>query len=225
MMEDNLFSLYNGINELYIGLMMAKVLPAPDFTIKKPVVFYGSSITHGACASRPGNTYPSCICRWLDANLINLGFGGGAKGELEMAEIISSIDMSAMVMEYDHNASSVEYLAATHEAFFKHIRQARPDLPIVLLSRPDFDLNPGPAETRPRREVIYNTYINAVNSGDRNVYFIDGESFFGTDNKDMCTVDNTHPNDLGFYRMAKVIYPVLKKILVPRCDEDTGSIG
>jgi len=208
------FPLYNGVNKLHIGLEEgATILPAPDYLLNKPVVFYGSSITQGAYASRPGNTYPACVCRWLDANFINLGFGGGAKGEIEMAEIISSIDMSALVMDYDHNAPDVEYLAATHELFFKHIRQAKPELPVIFLSRPDFDLNPGPGENMLRREIIYTTYRNAVNSGDKNVYFIDGETLFGTDNRDMCTVDTTHPNDLGFLRMAKVIYPVLSKAL------------
>jgi hypothetical protein len=78
------------------------------------------------------------------------------------------------------------------------------------MTKPDFDYDPQNAE---RRAVIYNTYFNAKNSGDSNVYFIDGESFFGDVDRHACTCDCCHPNDLGFYRMAQVIEPVIKSIL------------
>ena len=67
-----------------------------------------------------------------------------------------------------------------------------------------------------RREVIRRTFINAVAVGDRNVYFLDGEKFFGEEDRELCTIDTVHPNDLGFYRMAKTILPVMKKILEER---------
>lgn len=114
--------------------------PTP-YSIEKPIVFYGSSITQGGCASRPGNSYTHIICRWLDANMVNLGFSGNAKGEPEMAELISQIDMGALVMDYDHNAPDAEYLLNTHENFFKIIRSNHPYLPVIFVSKPDFDKN------------------------------------------------------------------------------------
>jgi len=207
------FPLYNGVKQLLIGLAEHSALNrAPEYSIQKPVVFYGSSITQGGCASRPGNSYPNIISRWLDADIYNLGFSGSAKGEPEMANYIAGLDMSAFVMDYDHNAPNVEFLASTHEAFFKIIREARPCLLVVIISKPDFDS--GIEINKKRREVIYSTYKKAVASGDSYVHFIDGETLFGKENRDSCTVDGCHPNDLGFMRMAEVIHPVIKRALM-----------
>jgi len=207
------FPLYNGVKGLKIGLKPNSALkPAPPYSISKPIVFYGSSITQGGCASRPGNAYPNIISRKLDADIYCLGFSGNAKGEPEMADFISGLDMSLFVMDYDHNAPTAEHLANTHEPFFKVIRSKNPELPVVFVSKPDFDSDV--EGNRIRRDIIYRTYKNAVDAGDKNVYFIDGESLFGSDNRDSCTVDGCHPNDLGFIRMAETIGSVIKKILL-----------
>lgn len=206
------FPLYNGVKSLQLGIKEGCSLEmAEPYAVSRPVVFYGSSITQGGCASRTGNAYHNIISRWLDADIYNLGFSGNAMGEPEMAEYISFIDMSALVMDYDHNAPTVEHLAETHEPFFRHIRAKRPDLPVIFISKPDFDSDV--AGNNVRREVILKTYRNAVSAGDKNVYYIDGEQLFGTEDRDSCTVDGCHPNDLGFMRMAQVILPVLKKAL------------
>lgn len=204
--------LYNGVQELKIGLLPGSKIEKPTpYTIEKPVVFYGSSITQGGCASRPGNSYTHTLCRWLDTNMVNLGFSGSAKGEPEMAELISKIDMSAFVMDYDHNAPDAKHLQDTHEIFFRIIRDNNPELPVIFVSKPDFDANA--LASAERRNVICSTYENAVKSGDRNVYFVDGEILFGQNDRDACTVDGCHPNDLGFMRMAENIYPALKRAL------------
>jgi lysophospholipase L1-like esterase len=184
--------------------------PTP-YTLEVPMVFYGSSITEGGCASRPANAYTALLSRWLDADYINLGFSGAAKGELELATYIAGLEMSVLVIDYDHNAPNVEHLEQTHELFFKEIRKIRPNLPILFLTKPDFDSNPG--DSAKRREVIYKTYENARLSGDELVYFIDGETYFGKTNRESCTIEGCHPNDLGFMRMAETIYPVVKQII------------
>lgn len=204
--------LYNGVKKLEIGLLSGTKLEKPsDYSIENPIVFYGSSITQGGCASRPGNSYTHIICRWLNANMVNLGFSGSAKGEPEMAELISRIEMSAFVMDYDHNAPDIEHLKKTHENFFKTIRKAQAHLPVVIVSMPDFDKTPDESEAR--RAIIYETYKNAINRDDKNVYFVDGQTLFGSENRDACTVDGCHPNDLGFMRMAENMYPIIKQAL------------
>ena len=175
-----------------------------------PMLYYGSSITEGGCCCRVTNAYNAIISQHLDIDYYNLGFSGGAKGELEIADYINTIPMSIFVYDYDHNAPNVEHLENTHEVFFKRIREKNPELPVVILTKPDFDYDPQGAE---RRAVIYKTYENAVNSGDNNVYFIDGQTFFGDKDRHFCTCDCCHPNDLGFYRMAEKIEPVIKQIL------------
>ena len=136
-----------------------------------------------------------------------------------MADYITTIEKSVFVMDYDHNSPSEEHLAATHEPFFRRIREREPELPIVILTRPDFDFH---AECAPRREIIRATYEHAKAAGDENVYFLDGFILLaaagvitgaGDEDRDACTNDCTHPNDLGMYRMAKVIEPVLRGIL------------
>ena len=98
-----------------------------------------------------------------------------------------------------------------HEAFFKIVREKNPELPVIFVTKPDY--NSDVRENSKRREVVLKTYKNAVKAGDKNVYYIDGETLFGIEDRDSCTVDGCHPNDLGFMRMAQVICPVLKKAL------------
>ncbi len=198
--------IYNGVRRLVVGLDPgAEIGPPTPFSLEKPLLFYGSSITHGGCASRPGNTYPHILARWLDANLVNLGFSGSARGEPAVARLIGTVDMSVFVMDYDHNAPTAEHLEQTHEPFFRIVRNSRPDLPIVIVSSPSINANP--SRWKGRREIIRGTYENALKRGDEKVWFVDGETLFGSTDRDACTVDGVHPNDLGFLRMAKAIRP------------------
>ena len=202
--------LYSDVCELYIGLASDAKIHAPTpYRVEKPVVYYGSSVTQGGCASRPGTAYQSFISRELDTDFINLGFSGNAMAEEEMYNYIKTLDMSAFVMDYDYNSPSIEHLTSTHEKMFLAIREAQPNLPIVILSAPIAVLN---EEYTVRREIIKTTYTNALARGDKNVHFIDGPTLMaicGTDG----TVDNVHPTDLGFFSMAKAIIDVLKEIL------------
>ena len=202
--------LYTGVKELFIGVDENSALkPAPEYTYNKPVVFYGSSITNGACASRPGLAYPARISRMLDTDYVNLGFGGLCKAEQAMTDYIAGLDMSVFVLDYDYNAPNADYLEKTHEKAFLTVREKNPALPIVMISCPRADLA---GEWGKRLEIIKRTYENAVAAGDKNVYMINGSEFFTEINYDY-TADGVHPTDLGFDIMAKAICPVLKKIL------------
>lgn len=183
--------------------------PTP-YKYGKPVLFYGSSITEGGCCCNVTNAYNAILSNRLDFDYYNFGFSGSAKGEPEMAEYISKMDISAFVYDYDHNAPTVEHLAATHEPFFRIIRRAKPDIPILMMTRPQEIYG---EDEKARREVVRKTYQNALDSGDQNVYFIDGETFYGVKERHLCSIDVIHPNDLGFHRMADVIEPVLKTML------------
>ncbi len=202
--------LYNGVKKMRIALSPDAKVDAPTpFAVTKPVAFYGSSITQGGCASRTGNSYSAMICRWLDAPLLNFGFSGSACGEAEMARQIASLDLSVLVMDYDHNAPTAEHLQKTHEPFFKIVREAHPDLPVVFASACDYDTMP--ERFYKNRDIIHDTYENARKSGDKNVYFVDGATLFGHHEREACTVDGCHPNDLGFYRMACGMLPAIKQ--------------
>lgn len=205
------FPCYGGVSELIIGISPeARLCEAAEYKITKPIIYYGSSITQGGCATRPGLTYQELISRRFDADYFNLGFSGKALAEDKMADFINSYiaekGASAFCYDYDYNAPNVEYLQKTHERFFLKIREKNPDLPIIMLSKHDC----WAPESAKRRDIIETTYKNAVSSGDKNVYFIDGADLltFGD-----ATVDGCHPNDFGFYLMAKRIGDELEKIL------------
>lgn len=204
------FPTYSWVYELNIGIEEDASLEAPKpYAYDKPIVYYGSSITQGGCSSRPGMTYEAIITRRFNVEHINLGFSGCAKGETAMAEYISSLDMLAFVYDYDHNAPNADHLKATHEPMFKIIRAANPDLPIIFLTAPIFYPNQNWSE---RTEIIRTTYQNAMDAGDKNVYFIDGPTLMALAQNEG-TVDNCHPNDLGFASMAKAVGDVLETIL------------
>ena len=206
------FPLYNEVSDLYIGLQVAAILKkGDDYKYKIPVLYYGSSITQGGCASRPGNSYPSIISRMLNCDYINLGFSGSARAEDEIVDYMSLLNISVFVCDYDHNAPDIEHLTDTHEKMYKKFRKKSRQLPIILVSKPDFDADV--LANIERRNVIYTTFINAINSGDKNVYYIDGQSLFKDEGRDSCTVDGCHPNDLGFMRMAETIGHVVKKVI------------
>lgn len=204
------FPLYNPVEELYIGLKEASVVEAPDKYInRKPIVFYGSSITQGGCASHPGNCYQNFLSRALNMDYTCLGFSGSAKAEKEIAEYMAELDMLAFVSDYDHNAPDTEHLKKTHFELYRIIREKNPELPYIMISHPD----KAPSDPTVRRKIIMESYIKALASGDKNVYYIDGDSLFAGNEYDTCTVEGCHPNDLGFYRMAQGMLPVLKEIL------------
>lgn len=199
------------ISDVWIEIEDGARIEAPTpYKYSKPMLYYGSSITEGAHATRPSNAYTALVSSHLDIDYYNFGFSGSAKGHLDFAEYICKQDISIFVLDYDHNAPDTKYLEKTHESFFKYIRERKPELPIIITTSPDFDY----AEDKAlRREIIRKTYTNAVNSADKNVYFVDGETFFGTVDRHSCTSDTTHPNDLGHYRMAQVLEPVIKGVL------------
>lgn len=201
--------LYNRIFKVYIGLQEGSRLEqGGSYHNELPVVFYGSSITQGAFASRPGNSYQNFLSRALDMNYVNLGFSGNCKGDPEMVDYMAQLPMCCFVCDYDHNAPTAEHLEQTHFEVYRRIREKNPELPFVMVSRPDYRSN------QPKnRAIIMESYRKALGAGDQNVYFLDGSAFFTGQERDACTFDGVHPNDLGLYRMAQGMVYLLRNIL------------
>ncbi len=208
------FPLYNAVNKVFVGISeTARLEKGDEYKVKKPVVFYGSSITQGGCVSRPGNLYCSVLSRWYDFDYIDLGFSGSAKGEDAMAEYIAGLDMSIFVYDYDHNANTVLDLKNTHYKMYKTIRDAHPDIPIIMASRPSIETH-NSAEVAERINVIEETLKRAKAEGDTNIYFVNGtEKMFRRYDEDMMTVDGCHPNDFGSFCMAEAFGDVIKELI------------
>lgn len=205
------FPLYNDVNDIFVGIeKTAKLMAGDGYTNKKTVVYYGSSITQGGCASRPGNCYSHILSRRFDNDFYNMGFSGNAKGEEKIAEYIADMDMDIFVYDYDYNAQTPEHLLKTHEKMYKIIRNKKPQIPIIILSAPKYYCDAGFNE---RREIVRKTYNNSLNNGDKNVWFIEGNKIFDILGGDSCTVDGCHPNDLGFMCMAEAVGEIMKKVI------------
>ena len=175
------------------------------------MLFYGSSITQGGCACRTSTCYTALVSRWLDVDHINLGFSGNALGEPFMARYIASLPLAALVLDYDHNAPDAAHLIQTHGPFFDIIRACQPQLPILMMSRPDFVATD--PEMQARRNAVRATFDRARAAGDQKVWFLDGETLLEGRDRACCTVDGCHPNDLGFMRMALKVEPFLREML------------
>ena len=200
--------LYTELDRLYIGLQKDAVLKeGMPYSNEKPIVYYGSSITMGGCASRAGMSYQNIISREFNYDYVNLGFSGSALAEDEMIGYIKNLDMHAFVLDYDHNAPTLEHLEKTHEKMFKAIREAQPELPIIILGRPQYKLV---GDDIKRKDIIERTYNNAIAKGDKNVYYLSSAKL-----TEFCkgegTVDGVHQTDFGFASMAKALGEVLRE--------------
>ncbi len=204
------FPLYNDVDSLVVALEKGSdVAPFNPYKAVLPVVYYGSSITQGGCASRPDNSYQALISKHTDVDFLNFGFSGNAKGEQIMAEFLSKIPASLFVMDYDHNAPDAEWLKRTHYNFYKKYRENNATTPILFVSRPDYKHAPDGEE---RLKIIKSTFKRAKKEGDEKVWFLNGKSFYDFKYGEDCEVDGTHPNNLGFYRMAEKLLKKLKEI-------------
>jgi lysophospholipase L1-like esterase len=210
--------LYQGVKELWIGTAPGSaVTDFGGYASYKKVLLYGTSILHGACASRPGMAYPNQLSRKFPLEFVSLGFSGNAQGEPELAHLISQIENPALlILDYEANTPSTERLAASLPEFIRIYRAVHPDVPILVISqirlaREAFD--EGMVQRREeRRELQRSTVERLIHEGDFNLHFCDGSELLGPDYQE-CTADGIHPSDLGYKHIAEGLKPVVAKLL------------
>lgn len=210
-------SLYDGVTSLAVGVDSLSEINQPAVDLpkrEKPIVFYGTSILQGGCASRPGMAHTNILERKLNRECINLGFSGNALLDLEIADVIAGVDASIFVLDFLPNAT-VEQMNERAEKFYSIIREKHPDTPILFIEDPIFTHSP--FDTRIAKEIKdKNETINAIfqalkNRGEKNIYFLSSKDIIGHDGE--ATVDGIHFTDLGFMRYAEVLYPMLTTLL------------
>ena len=209
--------LYNGVTSVEIGIPDSASLSKAGHWgpgERKPVVFYGTSITQGGCASRPGMVYTAILGRWLNYPVINLGFSGNGRMEPEMADLHAELDPSVYVLDCLPNMTPEE-TAVRIEPFVRVLRGKHPATPIVLAEdrsyTNSFLVTANRIRNKEGRKALRQIYSRLKAAGDENLYYIDGEMQLGDDNEG--SVDGSHPTDLGFMRQAEVFYRVLAPIL------------
>ncbi|OGV50571.1 MAG: hypothetical protein A2X49_12250 [Lentisphaerae bacterium GWF2_52_8] len=206
------FPLYNGVNKFAIGLDAGCAIEAPAaWSDKRKIAVYGSSITQGGCASRPGMAYTNILSRDLKMPVYNYGFSGSGRGEPIVAKCLAEIqDVSLFILDYEANCHQPGGLETTLPVFIDILRVKHPVTPILVVSRINYSVND--ERLSERREIQHNEVKRRHAAGDKNIYFLDGDCLLERD-YDECTVDGVHPNDLGFYRMAKNMAPTIRKIV------------
>lgn len=185
--------------------------PAP-YALPKPIVYYGTSITQGGCASTPGTSYQSFVSRWTNTDFVNLGFSGNGFGEAQLATAVSEIDACCYVIDFWGNVGAVEY-GQRLPGFVGPIRENHPKTPILVVSpfyyaNENID-NSHHAQQRKDSAAFVKEHQK---QGDKNIYFMDGLKMISKE-QTYGEVDGAHATSLGFYFMAKGLTPVLKKIL------------
>ena len=207
-------SLYAPVKVLAIGVdEAARIAPARPFAVAKPVVFYGTSITQGGCASRPGMSYQAILGRKLNLDHVNLGFSGNGKGEPDVAKAVAEIDASCFVLDFSQNNKDVDALAQVYKPFLETLRAAHPRVPIVSIT-PIYAASErsGRARLELMRAHIRRVVSERIGAGDTLLQLVEGTDLLGPDRGDGL-VDGTHPNDLGFQWMAEGLEPRLRKVL------------
>jgi len=191
--------------------------PGP-FAVRKPVVFYGTSITQGGCASRSGMSYQAILSRELLLDYVNLGFSGNGKGEQELAAAMAEIDASCYVVDFAQNSGTPAAMKKAYAPFLATLRDKRPSVPIICIT-PIFatseSFSPG-AEQRNNemRQIVRDAVAQRREAGDSSIGLVEGTRLLGPDDRDGL-VDGTHPNDLGFQCMADGIGHAIFETLKP----------
>ena len=207
--------LYDGVTKLEIGIdnnaLINKASPNPV----KPIVFYGTSITQGGCASRPGMAHTNIISRKLDVDCINYGFSGNGRMEMPIVELISDIDASFYVIECLQNMDS-EQVRERVRPLVDMIRTKHPLTPIVLVENMMYTTAflDQTIETTliQENEALKNEFDKIIKRGTPNIFYIKDNKDFLSDNEG--TVDGVHLTDLGFLRYADYLIENFKKKLI-----------
>lgn len=209
--------LYDGINSLSIGIDSLSYISQPlvnNPTREKPIVFYGTSILQGGCASRPGMAHTNIISRRLNKEIINLGFSGNAFLDLEIASVMAHVNAGAFILDFIPN-TSVDLIEERAERFYQILRDKHPQTPILFIEDPIFPhtrFDQRVAEEVVRKNKALQTLFQSLKiKGERNIYFLSSEDILGQDGE--ATVDGIHFTDLGFMRYADILCPVIKKMI------------
>ena len=206
--------LYNGVNSLEIGVEPNSLFNPISPRKEKPVLFYGTSIMQGACASRPGMAIPAILGRRFNRPTINLGFSGNGRMEPEVASLLSEQDPCVFIIDCLPNMND-EMITSRTGPLVKRLRGMHKETPILLVEDRSFTNTP----FFPKREeyhyknrvALRSEYEKLRSQGIENLYYLKGDHLLGLDGEG--ATDGSHPNDLGMMRYADAYEPVLRDML------------
>jgi lysophospholipase L1-like esterase len=207
-------SLYKPVKVLGVGVdREAQMARGRRFAVAKPVLFYGTSITQGGCASRSGLSYQAILGRLLNLDFVNLGFSGNGLGEPEVARVVAEVDAACFVLDFAQNNPTLESFQQAYGPFIETIRKKHPETPLLAIT-PIYAAGEANGQTanEAKRAHIREVVSRRIAAGDRHIQIVEGTDLLGPAQGDGL-VDGTHPNDLGFQWMADGLASRLRKIL------------
>lgn len=204
--------LYDGVTQLGIGINSDSELSLPKSESPrrdKPIVYYGTSITQGGCANRPGMAHTNILSRELDREIINLGFSGNGQLDLPIARLMAQVDAAAFVIDCMPNCDTV-MVRQRFVPFFQILREAHPATPIIVIENPMFS-NCNYDTTIYDRLTTLNQELRRQYAlvADENTILLNPGTGSGEDWEG--TVDSIHFTDLGFKRYAEWLLPYLQQ--------------
>ena len=206
--------LYNGVDKMEIGVDKDNFFKPFSPRKEKPILFYGTSIMQGACASRPGLAFPAILGRRLGRPTINLGFSGNGIMEPEVASLLAELDPCVFVIDCLPNMNEKSVSERTIP-LVKKLRHTHNKTPILLVEDRSFtNTSFFPSiklHHQKSRRALKKAFAELVYAGVVNLYYLDGDNLLGRDGEG--ATDGSHPSDLGMLRYADAYEPVLRSIL------------
>jgi lysophospholipase L1-like esterase len=207
--------LYNGVEQLTIEVPAGAHFKGLAPRAKPSIVYYGTSIAQGACASRPGMALTTILGRKLRRPVINLGLSGNGKMEAEVAGLLAELSPAVFVIDClpNMNAKLVSERAAP---LVRTLRVARPETPIFLVEDRRNTNSPWFAGRAAHHDANHAALreqhrMLVEDEGVTGLHYIEDAPFLGGDGE--ASVDGSHPSDLGMMRWADVLAPRLAAVL------------
>lgn len=204
--------LYDGTTKVEIGLESGSTITKPEAEKKLPIVFYGTSILQGGCASRPGMVFTSIISRKLNIDCINFGFSGNGRMDPPIAELISGIKASYYVIDCLPNMTA-KMVTDSMIPLATAIRAKNPKTPIVFIENVEYTRAIFQASLlnsmNEKNQALRTEFDKLVKAGMKDLIYISAAGSIGTDSEG--TVDGTHLTDLGYLRYADYLIEKFKE--------------
>lgn len=208
--------LYDGTDTVLIGISTSASISKPQenyLVSQKPVVYYGSSIAQGGCASRPGMLFTNILARKLDRPFINMGFSGNGTFDLSVGDALCETDASLYVIDCNPNTNKEQIYQRAVDLVMK-LHRERPEVPVLFVEAFPYTngfTKYGDSGNAKKNQELKRAYDTLKNSGMKNLYYRKGDDLIGDDFEG--TVDGVHPNDIGMLRIAEALEPTIRKLV------------
>ena len=204
--------IYNELIKLEIGFEKDSMIKKANDYKNKNIIWYGTSISQGGCATRGAMSQSAILERLLNEyEIYNFGFSGNAHLDIEVAQLLAEIkNVKYIIIESESNNTYLRTKEKLYD-FIKVLKDSNPNAIIYVLSHypnPIELVNSDFHKAQLKQKALHKRIVKKFNSD--NIIYIDGEKVIKTDKYEV-TVDGIHQTDLGFMDVAKYFYKIIRK--------------